>query len=236
MCGCSRGRRAWLLWGGVCMVAPEGGACVVAPVGGHAWLLWGGGMCGCLLGGVCVHGCSQAGGHAWLLWGACVVAPRGGAWLLWEGHAWLFPGGGHAWDTMRYGDTINERAVCILLECILVLFLRWNWNKYEEAELRSLSGGYLFCTAIICFKLRGGPTKKVLLLPMLTETYLGWLVSMGDVAGEVVNLRALVAAQQVPTVVTDSAVVFARIVRIVVGGDTCHRGRALPWKTQFSKH
>ena len=24
------------------------------------------------------------------------------------------------WDTMRYRDTINERAVCILLECILV--------------------------------------------------------------------------------------------------------------------
>ena len=30
--------------------------------------------------------------------------------------------GGNAWDTMRYGDTINERAVRILLECILVLF------------------------------------------------------------------------------------------------------------------
>ena len=31
--------------------------------------------------------------------------------------------GGHAWDTMRYGDTINERAVRILLECILVINL-----------------------------------------------------------------------------------------------------------------
>ena len=30
------------------------------------------------------------------------------------------PGGGRAWDTMRYGDTVNERAVRILLECILV--------------------------------------------------------------------------------------------------------------------
>ena len=28
--------------------------------------------------------------------------------------------GGHAWDTTRYGDTINEQAVRILLECILV--------------------------------------------------------------------------------------------------------------------
>ena len=27
---------------------------------------------------------------------------------------------GCAWDTTRYGDTINERAVRILLECILV--------------------------------------------------------------------------------------------------------------------
>ena len=25
-------------------------------------------------------------------------------------------------DTTRYGDTVNERAVCILLECILVLY------------------------------------------------------------------------------------------------------------------
>ena len=30
-------------------------------------------------------------------------------------------GRGHAWDTMRYGDTINERAVRILLECILLI-------------------------------------------------------------------------------------------------------------------
>ena len=35
------------------------------------------------------------------------------------GCAWLL-GGGCAWDKTRYGDTVNERAVCILLECILV--------------------------------------------------------------------------------------------------------------------
>ena len=29
--------------------------------------------------------------------------------------------GGHAWDMTRYRDTINERAVRILLECILVI-------------------------------------------------------------------------------------------------------------------
>ena len=130
---------------GACVVAPGGRghawllreACMVAP-GGHAWLLWGG-MCGCSRGGM--RGCS--GGHmwlllgvcAWLLWGACVVAPWGAcivaqgghvwlllgvcAWLLQGGHAWLL--GGHMWDMTRYGDTVNEQAVHILLECILVL-------------------------------------------------------------------------------------------------------------------
>ena len=65
-----RGQRAWLLWGGAWLL--RGGVCVVAPggmhgcSGGHAWLLWGvcmvaqgacmvarGGMHGCS-GGVCV--------------------------------------------------------------------------------------------------------------------------------------------------------------------------------------
>ena len=96
-----QGGCAWLL-GGACVVA-LGGACVVALGGGHAWLLLGGGAW--LLRGACVvapgegvHGCS--GGR-----GACVVAPGGG---------------GHTWDMTRYGDTINERAVRILLECIFV--------------------------------------------------------------------------------------------------------------------
>ena len=82
--------------------------------GGSAWLLPGGvhgcsqgkgGMRGCSGGGG-LHGCSQGGVR-----GSC----GGGAWLL--------PGGrgrGCAWDTTRYGDTIDERAVRTLLECILV--------------------------------------------------------------------------------------------------------------------
>ena len=49
-----------------------------------------------------MHGCS----------GGCVVAVGG---------ACIVAAGGHAWDTMRYGDMINERAVRILLECILVV-------------------------------------------------------------------------------------------------------------------
>ena len=93
--------------GGACVVALGGvkGLCMVA-WGVCAWLLRGacvvapgGGTCMVAL-GVCVV---ARGGHAWLLWGACMVAP-----------------GGHAWDMMRYGDTVNERAVRILLECILV--------------------------------------------------------------------------------------------------------------------
>ena len=88
------------------------GACMVA-LGGHTWLLWG--ACVVALGGCMVapggmHGCSG---------GACVVAPGGG------GHAWLLPEGvcmltlgGCAW--FFWWDTVNERAVRILLECILV--------------------------------------------------------------------------------------------------------------------
>ena len=68
-----------------------------------------GGMHGCS-GGASMCGCS--GGHAWLLGGACMVALGGHVWLLREGCVW---------DTTRYGDTVNERAVRILLECILVL-------------------------------------------------------------------------------------------------------------------
>ena len=118
------GGHAWLLPGG----------CAWLLVGGHVWLLWvgawlllEGGMCGCSGGWACVVAwgvCMVAWGHAWLL--------PGGVWLLWGGmhgclggcvvvlggHAWLLLGG--AWDTTRYGDTINDRVVRILLECILV--------------------------------------------------------------------------------------------------------------------
>ena len=66
------------------------GGCMVDP-GGHVWLL---------LGGL---------GHAWLLGGG-VVSPGGCVVAL----------GGHVWDTTRYADTVKERAVRILLECILV--------------------------------------------------------------------------------------------------------------------
>ena len=105
MCGCSRGH-AWLLWGGVCGCSQ--GGMRGCSWGGHAWLL-GGGMCGCSWRRM--HGCSQGGGMHGCSRGVCMVAPGG--------HVWLLPGG-RAWDTTRYGDTVNERAVRILLECILV--------------------------------------------------------------------------------------------------------------------
>ena len=78
---------------GVCMVA--GGACMVV-----------GGVRGCR--GVCMVAggvCMASRGCVWL---------QGGAWLQ-RGHAWL-------WGSVRRirRDTVNERAVCILLECILV--------------------------------------------------------------------------------------------------------------------
>ena len=67
---------------------------------------------GCVVGGPCVAGehVWQGGGHAW----------QGGH--VWQGdmhgrgHAW------HArpWQILRLWHTVNERAVSILLECILV--------------------------------------------------------------------------------------------------------------------
>ena len=68
-------------------------------------VLVGGGMCAR---GVCVVGGGMHGrGHAWQ--GACMT---GGAW-------W----GGHAWQILQ--DTVNEWAVCILLECILFGTFFW---------------------------------------------------------------------------------------------------------------
>ena len=92
----------------------SGGACMVA-LGGCAWLLRGRGHARLLPGVACVV---ALGGCAWLLWGgmhgcsrgACMVAPGGGAWFF-------------RWDT------VNERPVRILLECILVSECELYGNK-----------------------------------------------------------------------------------------------------------
>ena len=97
----------------MCMVA-RGGACVVAP-GGHAWLLRGGVV--------------ALGGHAWLLWGGRVwllsggvVASGGMRGCSQGGHVWLLGGGMCGFFSFfGYNEiTVNERAVRILLECILI--------------------------------------------------------------------------------------------------------------------
>ena len=85
---------------------PQGG---MHGKGGHAW--WGacvGGMCGreaCVVGGCAWWGVCMAGGHAWqggMHHRGCVV-------------------GGHAWQIPQ--DTVNERVVRTLLECIPVICL-----------------------------------------------------------------------------------------------------------------
>ena len=89
--------------GGACMVGGMHGrgACVV---GGHVW--WGCAWWGVCMVGACMAGePSMVGGHA--RQGAACMA--GGACVA----GWVC-----AWQILR--DTVNERAVPILLECILV--------------------------------------------------------------------------------------------------------------------
>ena len=95
------GGRAWLLRRGD-MHGCSGGVCMVAP-GGH--------MCGCSR-GACM---AAPGGRAWLLGGPCMVLFGGCAWFYSGGCAWFFQFFRIQWDT------VNERVVRILLECILVL-------------------------------------------------------------------------------------------------------------------
>ena len=108
----SGGGHAWFYWGGVRGFIR--GACVVLFGGGVHGFIWGGacvvlfggGMRGFIRGG---HAWFYSGGHAWFYsGGACVVLFRGG-------RAWFFQFLRIQWDT------VNERAVRILLECILVL-------------------------------------------------------------------------------------------------------------------
>ena len=82
------------------------GACVVVVGGmhdgGHVW------RGACMVTGMHGEGC------AW--WGACMVGAR-------------MAGGGCAWQILR--DTVNERAVRILLKCILVMTMFINVNFAE---------------------------------------------------------------------------------------------------------
>ena len=105
---------------GVCLSTPGG---VHGFIRGHAWFYLGG-----------MRGFIR--GHAWFYLGACMVLFGGHVWfysgcawfysgvcvVLFGGHAWFYLGG-HAWFFQFFqiqSDTVNERAVRILLECILV--------------------------------------------------------------------------------------------------------------------
>ena len=97
-----------VLFGGLCMVL----------FGGHVWFYLGG-----------VHGFIQGGMHGFMwggmcgfIWGVCMVLFGGHAWFYSGGHVWFFQFFWIQWDT------VNERAVCILLECILV-FQKSSWSN-----------------------------------------------------------------------------------------------------------
>ena len=89
-----------------------------------------------------------------------MVARGGHAWLL-GGHACLLPGGmrgcsgggGHAWDTTRYGDTVNERAVRILLECILLVVKKSALQIIVclEFAIRFSWSSFFFYIKVYCF-------------------------------------------------------------------------------------
>ena len=114
-----------LFTGVACVVTWGEGGMHGCSGGQHVWLLWGG-MHGFFPGSM--RGCSWGGGHAWLLWGGrCMVFSGGHAWFF-SGGACLVLGGVHR---IRR-DTVNERAVRILLECILVILMYLRWTLLLE--------------------------------------------------------------------------------------------------------
>ena len=125
MHGRSRGGHAWFLLGGHAWF--YSGGCVWFYSGGMHGFIWGGrGACMVLFGGLCGF-----------IWGACMVLFRGACVVLF--------GGRGAWFFRIQWDTVNERAVRILLECILVTsefplnFLRradkgWNISHHIQAS------------------------------------------------------------------------------------------------------
>ena len=79
----------------------------------------------CMAEGVCMVGCAWQGGHVWqgglwpggLLQGGCVARGMHGRGRAWQG---VGMHGTHVPSRQILRDTVNERAVRILLECILV--------------------------------------------------------------------------------------------------------------------
>ena len=123
----------WVYSGGMHGFIP--GVCMV--LFGGMWFYLGG-MRGFIWGGMCgfIRGCMVLfGGHVLFYLVVCVVFL--GAWMVFlGGHAWFFQFFRIQWDT------VNERAVCILLECILVLKDCWTTQSVTglgEREMRAPS-------------------------------------------------------------------------------------------------
>ena len=106
---------------GVCVVA--WGACVVA-LGGHAWFYLGGHAWFYFGGHAWFY--SAGGGHAWFYSGVHGFIQGGMCGFIQGGMHGFIQQGGCAWFFQFFRiqwDMVNERAVSILLECILVLFV-----------------------------------------------------------------------------------------------------------------
>ena len=95
--------------------------------------------------------------------------------------------GGCAWDTMRYRDMINERAVCILLECILVVIKvtifndiceQSNYTKLATLAIKAYIGkSKINLAKTVTSRLNVGPlvihsdTYLTMPIPYKTETF-----------------------------------------------------------------
>ena len=116
-----------VLFGGACMVSFGGGVRGFIQGGMHGFI-WGGmrgfiwGVCMVLFGGCAWF---YSGGMHGFIWGACMVLFGGACMVLFGGCAWFFQFFRIQWDT------VNERAVRILLECILVSFAFTFWYLYN---------------------------------------------------------------------------------------------------------
>ena len=148
---------------GACVVLFRGrawfysGACMVL-FGGHAWFYLG--ACVVLFGGRAwfyLGGCAwfYSGGMHGFIWGGMCGFIRGACMVLFGGCAWFYSGGmhgfirgGHAWFFQFFQiqwDTVNERAVRILLECILVVNVLINYFNQSEADFYwSISSSSVF--------------------------------------------------------------------------------------------
>ena len=126
------------------------GAGHASMLGGHALLLWGG-MCGCS-GGACMvapRGCAWLflGGHVWLLWGGVHGCSGGACMVALEGHVWLLQGGmrgcsGRVCVVAPGGACVVAPSGCAWLLPGGHAWLLWGGMHGFIDEIRSMSGRY----------------------------------------------------------------------------------------------